>query len=195
MGALEVIIASVGGSAVIVGAVAWLIRSLTVHVLSKDLESFKTKLESAAYERQVRFAKLHEHRASIIAELYSRLVTLHKSATDFVRWYQSVGNDEKEQHITRLWSAADDFNTYFEKNRIYFDQGTCDKVVSLNDILSRACSVLATFANEREALNISDQQVFEEWQKASNLFDLDIPKVKQTLEDSFRELLGVDIGK
>lgn len=195
MGVLEVIIASVGGSAIVVGAVAWLIRSLTIHILSKDLESFKTKLHSAAYERQVRFAKLHEHRASIIAELYSRLVTLHNAATNFVRWYQSVRNEEKEQHITRLWTAADDFNTYFEKNRIYFDQGTCDKIISLNDILSKACSVLATFAHQRDALNISDEQVFEEWRKASSLFDEDVPKVKRTLEDSFRELLGVDTGE
>lgn len=102
MGILEIIIASVSGSAVLMGAVAWLIRSLVVHVLSEDLESFKTKLQSAALEHQVRFTRLHENRASIIAELYSKLVALHDSASSFVRWYPSVGDEERRERLAQL---------------------------------------------------------------------------------------------
>lgn len=195
MGILEIITAAVGGSAVLIGAVAWLIRSLTVHVLSQDLESFKTKLQSAAFEHQVRFTNLHERRASIIAELYNKLVVLHDAASSFVRWYVSVSSEEKRQRLEQLWRAADDYNTYFGRHRIYFDQATCDKIVSLNEALSKACSMLASFAHEGTALAVSHDQIFDEWKKALGVLDQDVPKVKQTLEDSFRQLLGVEVGK
>jgi hypothetical protein len=195
MGVLGVIIVAFGGSAALIGAVAWLIRSLTVHILSKDLENFKTKLQSAAYEHQVRFTKLHERRAEILADLYSKIVVLHNNATNFVRWYASVGDDQKVMNIQQLWQAAEEFNIYFERNRIYFDQATCEKIVSLKDVLSRACSVLAVFAHERDSISVSNEQVFDEWQKASRLLDKDVPKVMQMLEDSFRELMGVETHK
>ena len=43
----EEIIKLLGGTAIIVAAVAWLIRSLIVHFLSKDVEKYKEQLRAA----------------------------------------------------------------------------------------------------------------------------------------------------
>lgn len=72
MGIAEIIITSVLGSGILIGAVAWVVRSLMLHLLSKDLESFKGQLQLAAFEHQVRFSQLHERRASILAELNTK---------------------------------------------------------------------------------------------------------------------------
>ena len=141
------LITAIGGSAILFAAMAWFTRSVINHLLSKDLEIFKLKLQEESQqelirlqssvqlvqlEHQVRFTKLHERRAEIIAELYSKVVELHRATSDFVRFYQSVDGLKNKEHIKSLWSATDEFRNYFEKHRIYFNQDTCTNIDSLN---------------------------------------------------------------
>ena len=108
---IEQVIAAIGGSAVLFGAMAWLARSIITHVLSKDIEKhkinrqaesqkelvrLKSSLQLVEFEHQVRFSHLHERKVTIIADMYSRLVGLHRSASAFVKYYQSV-NEKKER--------------------------------------------------------------------------------------------------
>ena len=195
MGPWETVLTAVGGSAVLIGAVAWLVRSLMLHLLSKDLETFKGQLQLAAFEHQVRFTQLHERRASILAELYSKIVQLHQVATSFVRRYPSASEAEKDQKLKQLWQAADDYRSHFERHRIYFDQPTCDTVDSLNGTLSRATSVLAVFTDEGKTVTATKEEIFEEWKKAMTAIDDEVPKLKQSIEDCFRGILGVEVAR
>ena len=192
MGPWETVLTAVGGSAVLIGAVAWLVRSLMLHLLSKDLETFKGQLQLAAFEHQVRFTQLHERRASILADLYSKIVQLHHAATNFVKWYASANDDEKKQRLDQLWLAADDYQSYFEKHLIYFDQPTCDKVDSLNGALSRATSVLAVFTHEGKGVTVTEEDILKEWEKAMTAMDQEIPQLKRSIENCFRAILGVE---
>lgn len=192
MGPCETVLAAVGGSAVLIGAVAWLVRSLMLHLLSKDLETFKGQLQLAAFEHQVRFTQLHDRRASTLADLYSKIVQLHRAATSFVQWYASAS---EKHRLEQLWQAADDYQSYFEKHRIYFDPPTCDKVDSLNGALSRATSVLAVFAHEGKSVTATEEEVFKEWEKAMAAIDQEIPKLKRAIEDCFRGILGVEVAR
>jgi len=78
-----------GGGVVFLGGAAWLIRTVLKDRLAPDAEEFKAKLKAdgdmeieklknslqmVAFEHQVRFSKLHETRAEVIADLYKRLV-------------------------------------------------------------------------------------------------------------------------
>lgn len=195
MGPLETVLTAVGGSAILIGAVAWLVRSLMLHLLSKDLETFKGQLQLAAFEHQVRFTQLHERRASILAELYSKIVQLHRAATSFVRWYPSADDADKEHQLKQLWQAADDYRSYFERHRIYFDQPTCEKVDSLNGALSQATSVLAVFAHEGDSVTATEEEIFREWKKAMTAIDDEVSKLKQSIEDCFRGILGVEVPR
>ncbi len=75
----------------LLGAAAWLIKTVLNQGLARDAEVFRTQLRAdadkeierlknslqmVAVEHQVRFSKLHEKRAEIMAELYKRLATL-----------------------------------------------------------------------------------------------------------------------
>jgi hypothetical protein len=75
-----------GGGLVLVGAWAWLIKTAIPHKLATEADTFKTRIKAdadieierlksslqiVATEHQVRFTKLHEKRAEIIADLSS----------------------------------------------------------------------------------------------------------------------------
>ena len=80
---------TVGGGTGISFAVAYLLKSIINHGLTRDIETFKARLqadataeaeklkhslEKIAVEHQVRFASLHTTRAEVIAEIYSCMV-------------------------------------------------------------------------------------------------------------------------
>ena len=74
---IALIISSILGSATLFAVVAWLTRSLIKHFFERDLVRFKLNLEKISFEHQIRFSKLHEIRAQIIADLYGRLYEFH----------------------------------------------------------------------------------------------------------------------
>jgi hypothetical protein len=200
------IITAIGGSAVLFGAMAWLVRSVINHFLSKDLEKFKLNLQRESQqelmrlqsslqlvelEHQIRFSELHERRAEIIAELYSRAVGLYRAASAFVKLYQSLNEVKNRENIKSLWNAADKFRNYFDKHRIYFNENTCTTIDSFNEALSKACSNLIVFIQDAPALSLTAAQIWDEWNKAMALMEGDVPKIRKSLEESFRKILGV----
>jgi 7-cyano-7-deazaguanine synthase in queuosine biosynthesis len=200
------IITAIGGSAVLFGAMAWLVRSVINHFLSKDLEKFKLNLQRESQqelmrlqsslqlvelEHQIRFSKLHERRAEIIAELYTRAVGLYRAASAFVKLYQSLDEAKNKENIKSLWNAADKFRNYFDEHRIYFNENTCTTIDSFNEALSKACSNLIVFIQDAPALNLTTAQIWDEWNKTMTLMEGDVPKIRKSLEESFREILGV----
>src|ERR1043165_8182915 len=98
------VIKFVGGTAVIGGLIVWLIRSVVLHVLSKDVETYKNQLQNesaatlerlrhqlrlAAAEHEKRTALLQEKRAEVVATLYTKTVDFLAAAESFaaiVEW-------------------------------------------------------------------------------------------------------------
>jgi hypothetical protein len=82
---------TIGGGTVLLGAAAYVIKTALTQRLLLDAEGFKAQLKASAdaeierlkvslqmsaLEHEVRFSKLHEKRAEVIAELYGRLVEI-----------------------------------------------------------------------------------------------------------------------
>jgi hypothetical protein len=74
-----------GGNAMLLAVLGYLFKSLLSQLLTKDIEKFKSQLKAdadvsierlkstlqmTALEHQVRFSKLHEKRALVVADLY-----------------------------------------------------------------------------------------------------------------------------
>lgn len=209
MESLKVVFSTIELAAV-VGVVGWLARSIILHLLSKDVEKFKSSLqiesqlelanlkaslESKAFEHQVRFSRLHERRAEIVGQLFAKIVALNKASSDFVRWFQNAGEIEKKDRLKNLWKTVDDFSVYFEKHSIYFEREVCEIILSFKDKLSIACTMLVSFVQEREAVELNYDQIYIEWDKAMKMMEQEVPVIKDALADSFRELLGVSQPK
>jgi hypothetical protein len=204
--ALNTFFSALGGVAVSLAVLPWIARSIVSHLLSKDIEKFKLELqiesqrelmnlkasiELKAFEHQVRFSRLHERRAEVVGQLFSKIVALTKSASDFVRGFQSADDLKTRDRLYRLWETVDDFTVHFEKHSIYFERGVCERIIDFRGKLSSACSVLASFVQEKEAIEMPYDHLVEEWDKALGMIEQEVPVIKSALEESFREILGV----
>jgi hypothetical protein len=121
----------------------------------------------------------------------SRLVGLHRHASSFVKYYQSVDEQKKKECLQQLWDAADSHNEYFDKHRIFFQEGLCLKIDEFNNKLSEACSKLAFFFQEAKAIQVTDEDIWNAWKEAMQTMESEVPVIKRLLEQSFREELGV----
>jgi hypothetical protein len=190
MSPLEIVITSIGGSAVLFTVVGFLARSLVLHLLSKDIAKFKVDLEKIAYGHQIRFSQLHDKRAQVIAELYGSIVALERKAEVFVRLLLASDKEKNNSRLIELWDAADKFQDVFQKNRIYFEERICKKIDSLNESLSDPISKLVMH-NEMSVQSNNYKDLFQSWDAATKQINEIIPGVKSDIEFEFRNILGV----
>jgi hypothetical protein len=121
--------------------------------------------------------------------MYTRLVLLHRAASTFVRYYESVDVQTKNEPVRHLWDATDKFTEYFEQHRIYFTKDVCSNIDGLNRKLSEACSSLVFFFKEAAAIKVTNDQIWDLWKRAMDTIESEVPKIKELPEQSFRELL------
>lgn len=143
MDAWQSILLAVGGNAALLLALAWLARSFGSQLLAKDLEKFKVSLSAAsseaserlkhelqmvAHEHQVRFSKLHERRAEVIANLYSLLVEAQWAGQSFVAVIE-LGNQppKQEKYVTAMNKFAEFFRE-FDKKWNFFTRGSVSAI-------------------------------------------------------------------
>jgi hypothetical protein len=91
--------------------------------------------------------------------------------SDFVGWFPSADDQTKEKKLQLLWNTVDNFVEYFDKHAIYLDRDTCENIVRLKEKLSKACSHLAFFVREREAIALDDDQILAEWNNAMSIYE------------------------
>lgn len=129
-----------GGNALLLLVLGWLARSLGSQFLAKDLARFKAdlaaasssttehlkhELQRAALEHQIRFSKLHERRAEVIAQLYGLLVEAHWASQSFISLAEFSGEPSKQEKYAEAMNRAADFYRFFDKNRIWLPEGLC----------------------------------------------------------------------
>ncbi|MBI5195283.1 MAG: hypothetical protein HZA10_03055 [Nitrospirae bacterium] len=181
---ITLIVSSIGGSAALFTAVAWLARSLIKNFIDRDLEKFKLNLEKMAFEHQIRFSKLHEIRAQIIAELYGRLYEFHWAVCAFLRDFHKENKNDKTHRVQEIDKKSYEFKDYFDKHRIYFTENICSKVDELVDALYSAYVPL-------EVTDSDDDNLIKVWGKCADTVRKQYPAIRSSLESDFRKILGV----
>jgi hypothetical protein len=139
-----------GGAAVLVGVLGYLVKTLVSHLLSKDrdahknslstesakqlaeykdklgaasrkeIEGFKATLQILTQDSIVRFTKLHEKRIEILSEMYSLLEDACTSM-ESLKSYCETGNIEFTKDRAKEAAAANNkLLPFFRKNKLYF---------------------------------------------------------------------------
>ncbi len=204
---ITIIMTSVGGSAILFAALAWVTKSIINHFLSKDIEKFKHRLENKSqkemmhlqsslqqyvFEHQVLFSKLHERRANIMAEIYGKLYEFYWAACAFLKHYHSSDNTKKTALLTKLEKEGDEFKDFFDKHRIYFNEETCSLIDKLVDSLNEAYIPLGMYVEENSPTNREKSHEREVWRKGADIMMKRVPMIISSLESSFRQILGVN---
>jgi hypothetical protein len=196
------VLTAISVSTVALAAVAWLIRSIITHFLSKDVEAYKINLQRESdreierhraelrkleLEHEVRFSKLHEKVFETIAELYALLTDAHFAMSHYL---EPIANDneppnkEREGQAVKAYSK---FNEFFKKHEIYFDPNLCE--------------MLEKFGSEWRYLYVDSEgdeykkYRGEGWQKAWNHLTTSINKIKKSLQDEFRRMISIEAGQ
>jgi hypothetical protein len=217
MSAWNEILIAFGGNAMLLAVLAYLARSLLQTWLTKDIKRFeadlkatadselerlkaelkakgdiaieelKSHLQQAAFEHQVRFSKLHEKRAEIIAELYSRAIQVRDLGERFV--FQTGANEREGQYLeaTKTISALYDF---YERHRIYMPERVCRAFQVFIVLLRAPMAEVNTYGGRDYSNPQTINERNEAFKKAFAAFGENVPAALKALEDEFRNILA-----
>jgi hypothetical protein len=198
---LTKILGALGGGYVLYLLVVWIIKRVVDASLQRradefrillqrdvdlQVESLKVSLGVIAYEQQVRFSKLHEKRAEIIAELYSQIVELPSYAWKFI--LQSPSDVEQARIASDKVRETD---LFVAKNRIYFPPDVCELLDKFVWTLRSMITHVQVYWKDRSYLT---PQMIEQQNavmlKAVTQLESEVPALTKNLENEFRSLLG-----
>jgi phage gpG-like protein len=206
MNSLNEVLAFVGGSGILLGAVAWIIRGVMSHAMNRDLEAFKSQLQNAtsleserlrhdlrlvAADSEKRSALLNERRALIISELYKKLVDFLGAAESFAAIADWGNEPTKEEKAVILGDKATEFFSYYQYHRIYFSEELANQLRALFDAVHGSARMLSFWMHRQKASSQAADNHWEAWEKAWSTIEKDVPPILTAIEHEFRALLGV----
>jgi hypothetical protein len=228
----QALLKTLGETGLIVAGLAWLSKQIILSVFTKDLEKFKADLKSKgdlaiekfkteiqleAQKRMVEYSSLHERRAGLIADLYSRLYQLYNSIQKVLFEYERrqiredvnrkdpsfskrqpwekipgihfLDSDEQKQ-LKELSTLVSEFHNFYSTHKIYFTPQVCN-------LIDRFAGLAAYLKMNYENVALKDKdgnlyvnpEVKEVWDKAVEA----IPLLLLNLEGEFRTILGVSV--
>jgi hypothetical protein len=154
------------------------------------IENLKSRLSITAIEHQVRFSKLHETRAEVIAETYALLRDLYEKVADYVKIFEPAGDRPKEERRKDVINALNALRAYYPKKQIFLPRETAIKVRNIDTELMQATSQFVydvELSKRNETVNT--------WMEIFERMNGKISTAMVELEDEFRELLGEKANK
>ncbi|MEI9864022.1 MAG: hypothetical protein WDN00_05615 [Limisphaerales bacterium] len=196
---LQSIIASVVSSVVSSGLITFWIQkriekkndaelaTLTAK-LSRDNEleitAFKSKLEIAAIERNIKLTNVFEKQADVIAEMFKQLVELKEAAEDCT--------DRKEETERNFRILAFKFRRYFITKQLYVPFNSQKLLAECTKTIHELTGIIKT-ADQAQQLGNNDIHAHSMTQYFNRLNNL--PVMIEALEIDFKKLLGMPTDK
>jgi len=202
------LLTALGGTAVVLAAIAFMLKSIINHYLSKDvekykcdlkhesdlkIEEFRVSLKMTAFEHEVRFSRLHDKRALVIAEMYEKLVGAINAVGDFASPAEFEGEPDKQEK----WKVASgkylEFYQYFNKRKIFLGESLCKQISEFSEKLYKPAYEYSIFITHPTLGEQLPGRKFEAWTNAWDSVSKDvIPRAREALEKEFRGILGAN---
>lgn len=163
--------------------IAYLIKTFFEKSMDKDIERFKNDL----HQETIRFSKLHEKRAIVIRDLYNKLVEFELNMINLTSYVQPDNEEEQRKIFEKAKKAAIDYEDFQKKNRIFFKKEVC-KILDDIDSKGREAWVKWHLSQREEHY----PQQIDNWTQAYETVSDKVPKLREKLENEFREILGVE---
>ncbi|MBL8511296.1 MAG: hypothetical protein JNM52_06590 [Betaproteobacteria bacterium] len=152
-----------------------------------EIERLRSQLSISAIEHEVRFSRLHEKRAEIIAETYSLLKLLFVRFGDYVKVFELAGDLPNETRRKLAAEAHQNFRSYYGTKLIFFPKTTAAK---LEDIDLQLVKTFNEFVLGVEMTEGRGGGGVEKWMQIFDRVDGEIKTALSELEDEFRKLMG-----
>jgi hypothetical protein len=121
----QTVLASVGTSTVAACAIGWLLRTFISHELTKALEEHRQALQLHAQVQHIQFSRLHERRATVIHEVYKRIVQIRLMCHTVINFPNNTRQDGKAGE--EIFEAIVKMNVYVGENALYLPKSITDK--------------------------------------------------------------------
>src|SRR6266446_2882723 len=118
-----VLLTNLGICGILISTLAWLLKAIVTHQLTKDVENFKRQLQF----EQIQFSRLHERRAEVIHELYKQIVHIRRLCHSLKSENQDLKDIENSKALDEIFEKLIRTNFYFGENALYFPQKVRDK--------------------------------------------------------------------
>lgn len=184
------IITFLGGSTILLGAIAWLLKSAITHALSKSMEKHQEILKLETFK----LSRLHEKRGLVIEDLYSNLVDLVKAIGTFVNVFGHEGDPSLQEKHKIAGESYKKFRQHYDKHRIFFSENLCEKIDAFVKNLTDPAIEFAVNLNMDIQVKKNESmspETSKAWSDAYQKFSDGIPNAKKAIENEFRTILGV----
>lgn len=150
-----------------------------------EVEQLKSSLSIAAAERHIKFSKLHEQRATVIADTYSLLKEVYVTLQDYVKIFEPAGDKPRDERRQIAADAHKKLRDFYPKKIIFLPQTAAEQLEKID------MELVKTF-NEF-AWTIDFQRGAGDAMKWNEIFERMRGEMKVALgdlENEFRKLLG-----
>jgi hypothetical protein len=193
---------------VVVGAAAWVAKTVVSDRLVRWAEEFKAQLkvdadaaterlrnslQMIALEHQVRFSKLHEKRAEVIEQVYQQLVEAEKGYGRFVLVDGYATDPQKQREAyQKAQSSMYETSLFIEKHRIYLPAGVCESLKAFLDIMWENVHSVGVYGSISRPTAQTLQESHAAFTKGHEALTKEIPSARAALESEFRRMLGAE---
>ncbi len=163
--------------------------------IEQENKNFQHQLDAKLQEFNIKFASLHNERAEIIKNLYTKLIELHSAIHNFTRVGHLVYKDakiEEQDRIDRVDNSLKEFTNYYLPNKIFFSKSIISKIdVLFKDYWNTGFDFAKVLRDRKNPPQYRDSKI-DEWKNISDKVDSYFPPLIEELENDFRDILGVN---
>lgn len=167
------------------GAV-FVIRKFFELSFSKDLESFKGELEKESIKFRTSFERLHEEQARAIKETFQHIVDTQRAFESLMNPMQLVGEPAPEEKAREAANQFNELSLFFHRNEVFFDDGLAKEA---NEFVDKLQEVWKKFTKRKFLPDGQPVRDLDNWNKAWEALQKDIPDLKAKLTHKFRSLI------
>jgi len=154
-----------------------------------EIEQLKSRLNIAAAQQQVRFSRLYEKRAEVIAEVYASLNTFLGAVSEYTAIFEPAGIPPREERAKRAVDALNSYMVLYRDRKIFIPRQT---TIKLDQIQSEIRGAFIEFQWGVDYASRANRQGgdTDKWMKVSKTLEGVSKLALIELEDDFRRLLG-----
>ncbi|MEZ5581456.1 MAG: hypothetical protein R3F37_00485 [Candidatus Competibacteraceae bacterium] len=149
-----------------------------------EIEKLKSSLSIAAAERSVKFSKLHEERALVIAETYSRLKEVYITVGDYIKIFEPAGDKPRNERREIATKAHAELRFYYPKKLIFLPHSVAERLEKLDFEIVKLFNEFAIIVDTKPNGDI------QKWYELFQRMQGEMREALGELENEFRRLLG-----
>jgi len=173
----------------VVGGVLGGLAALYTAVRYRAIERYRAQLKAEGFEHEIRFARLHEQRMEVIANLHESIIEAERAFNDWTHPAHFAGQPPKDELGSIAAAKGKDLRRQIRASRIWLDADVLLEVDKLDETFHRVFVRFTTFDAE-----LHRSEYLDAWQEVWEDMSSEVPFVRMMIEERFREMLGVAPG-